>query len=127
LWNRFPFYLAETLNNHPISDGLITLYERDIFLKANSLKLINKQLTKISSECQWSKETTDILFYYTVFFLDIPDLFKLNTIANCLKECKAKINKLRLIYFAMLYQYNPIENNTVAKQLMKLIRTESRQ
>ncbi|MBK9037818.1 MAG: DUF4105 domain-containing protein [Bdellovibrionales bacterium] len=87
--NRLPFFIANTLENHPISKGRVQLYESRTTRTARFFSSIKSDITKMGGECRWSRQTRDALEMYTILFLTEPNRYLLDPVIKLVNSCSA--------------------------------------
>ncbi len=89
IWNRLPFFIADTLENHPISRGRVQLYESRTTRTARFFSSIKSDIVRMGGECQWSRQTRDAVEMYTILFLTEPNRYLLDPVSNLVNSCSA--------------------------------------
>jgi hypothetical protein len=87
--NRFPFYIASTMEKHPISKGRSQLYESRTAQVARFFSSIRSDIGQMAATCNWREPTKNAFELYTVLFLSEPEKYSLDPVVRLVNSCSA--------------------------------------
>lgn len=119
--NRLPFYFSQTLENHPVSAGLATHYDRKTIFQARFLADALSQVDLMAANCHWDSSIKKATELYFALFLKTAGRLNLQPIIDLSRSCpESKPPLIRSL--VDLYEALPPESNQGRGDIYKTIR-----
>jgi hypothetical protein len=118
--NRLPFYIANTLENHPISKGRSQLYENRTTRMARYFNSIHSDVQQMASSCSWKSSTQTTVELYLLLFLTEPQRYSIDPVVKLTDSCAASLPLFKNTLLK-LYQVMETKNEEAKQKLYDLI------
>ncbi len=119
--NHLPFYLARTLEHHPISEGLVKVYDKESLLQTDFLGDALAQMDKLAEKCGWKKPTQKTISLYLALFLKSQSPVDLEPLIGLARTCGAQAGELNRT-LVDLYEGLPPDANEGRKTLYEKLK-----
>jgi uncharacterized protein DUF4105 len=84
--NRIPFYIGQTLENHPISKGPVKYYEGKSIRQAQFLSETFQDVHKMTALCHWALKTERTIDLFLILYIK-GDPVDLNNLVQLARSC----------------------------------------
>ncbi len=117
--NRFPFYLAHTLEKHPISKGRVRDLESRSIRELRIFSEIDRELSETTPACGWDENIADAVRSATFLFIRQPTAENISFLSHLPDRCPQATAGWRRI---LLLTYNLVPDRNVKKAIASEIR-----